>query len=139
MNNQRMKEFGVHIARLCLAVPSTFVITDDERDELCGMDVKSWYLACFPTDDLGKQIPDGYTFKGLFYLLNRRKYSYQLFANDSIVRERIFSGLAYAMDVPYSEVYEQWLLCKNLDSPIFGDIEGDNKSLNMVFEIMSNY
>lgn len=133
-----MKDMGIHIARVCCAVPSTFVITEKEREEMECMNVKFWYHDCFPTDDLWDKVPEGYTFGGLFHLLDRRKYSYQLFADDSIVRERILNGLSIAMNVPYSEVYEQWMMCKNVDSRIFGDVEGNRKALEKVYEIMSN-
>lgn len=126
MKKQRMKDMGIHIARVCCAVPSTFVITDKEREEMESMEVKSWYRGCFPTDELCDKIPDGYTFGELFYLMDRRKYSYKLFADDSIVRERIFAGLAFAMNVSSSEVSEQWMIC-NADS------------VENVFEIMNSY
>lgn len=80
--------------------------------------IKDWYLNEFPDDELGNELNDEATFLGLFETLDARKnvYTY-LFGDpmggDSLIRERVFEKLAEIMEVPYEEVYEQWLLTED--------------------------
>ena len=73
--------------------------------------IKNWYCAAYPTDDLGKEIPQDITFKDLFNALDHGEDVYELLgdAADSIIRERCFVRLSDIMDCDYSYIYDQWL------------------------------
>lgn len=76
------------------------------------MNVKEWYTSTYPTDELGERLNENVSFNDLFKWMDRRKDVYVLLSVcDSLVRERIFEKLSNIMQVPYNEVYEQWLLC----------------------------
>ena len=72
--------------------------------------IQEWYLEKYPDDTLGQKINASATFAGLFYTLDRQKsvYTY-LGVTDSIVRERVNSGLSAATGTEYEEIYNQWL------------------------------
>ena len=99
--------------------------------------VKTWYHETYPTDSLYTDILPGYTFEDLFYLLDRRVYSYYLFASDSLVRERIFSELANVMNVDYSCIYEQWLICECLDPANPFDVIGVTSAIKKIYSIIN--
>lgn len=72
--------------------------------------IKQWYVAEYPTDELGQKLTDNITFNGLFRCLDNYKDVYQfLGVDDSIVRERVFSQLSIVIGVDYDYIYEQWL------------------------------
>lgn len=100
-------------------------------------EVRSWYHEAYPNDSMWTDILPRYTFEGLFKALDRRMYSYTMFANDSVIRERILSQLAAVMEVPTSEVLAQFDICSNIDSPIWGDTEGMEKAIGKIYEVMS--
>jgi hypothetical protein len=104
------------------------------NEELYHTPVKDWYIENFPTDDLGQELPDTLgevrgdffaadidadpafadkpvTFEDYFIVLDGYGDVYDLMgpAADSLVRERIFNGLAEAIDEDYDYIYEQWL------------------------------
>lgn len=73
--------------------------------------IKNYYLQNFPTDELGLEINPEATFEGLFETLDRYRDVYEYIGvHDSLVRERVFEKLAEVMEVPYNEVYEQWMI-----------------------------
>lgn len=73
--------------------------------------IKNYYLQNFPTDELGLEINPEATFEGLFETLDRYRDVYEYIGvQDSLVRERVFEKLAEVMEVPYNEVYEQWMI-----------------------------
>ena len=77
--------------------------------------IKDWYMTEFPEDELGQEIDETATFEGLFEVMDGYGDVYEyIFGNpmmgDSIVRERVFGRLAEIMEVPYEEVYDQWLM-----------------------------
>lgn len=72
-----------------------------------NINIQSWYLKEFSTDELGQEINPKATFKGLFINV-QHVYDY-LNVYDSLVRERVFSELAKRMNVDYSVVYNKWL------------------------------
>lgn len=78
-------------------------------------DVKKWYCSTFPHDDLGRELPEGVTFKDYFEALDHYRDIYELMgtAADSIIRERIFERLSEIMDCDYSYIYDQWLKSAN--------------------------
>ena len=79
--------------------------------ERANNSVRDWYVKEYPTDELGPQIPEQLTFNDVFEALDRHEDIYELLApaDDSIVRERVFSELADIMGTDYDYVYNQWL------------------------------
>lgn len=75
------------------------------------MRLRDWYTTNFPSDELGIEIDDTATFDGLFETLDRRRDVYEYIGvYDSVVRERLFEKLAELAEMPYSYIYDQWLL-----------------------------
>lgn len=77
-----------------------------------GMDetISEYYLANYPDDVLGKNINNKVTFRFLWECLENGMEIYNVIGvGDSIVRERLFEGLAEKMNVNYSVVYDMWL------------------------------
>lgn len=75
------------------------------------MNIKTYYLATFPTDELGNEINPHATFEGLFETLDRYRDVYEYIGvGDSIIRERCFERLAQLMRCRYQEIYDQWSL-----------------------------
>jgi len=72
--------------------------------------IKEWYMAEYPTDDMGVEIDETITFNGVIGALNERKEIYEyLGVCDSVIRERIFTKLSEVMNVQYDDVYITWL------------------------------
>lgn len=71
------------------------------------MNIKTYYLKAFPSDNLGEEINANATFNGLLENITE-PYSY-IGVDDSIVRERVFDKLATLKGVPYSDIYNAWL------------------------------
>lgn len=98
----KIKELGIECESL---------IKEEANDTLAKETViKDWYKETYPTDDLGDELVDGFTFYDLFQTLDARKDVYKYLADDSLVRERVFEKLAEIMDVDYDYIYDQWLL-----------------------------
>jgi hypothetical protein len=75
--------------------------------------IKDWYIATYPTDELGQELNDSITFYGLFESMDNYKDVYEVLGvSDSLVRERCFEQLAKIMKVDYDYIYNQWMLCK---------------------------
>ena len=74
------------------------------------MNIREFYLANYPSDDLGIGINPTATFAGLLnkLIVNADVYDY-LYVYDSIVRERCFERLAEELEVSYEYVYNLWL------------------------------
>lgn len=73
--------------------------------------LKEFYLSNYD-DELGQQINPKATFIGLFEVMDNYGDVYDYIGvADSVIRERIFNGLASVMRVDYNYVYEQSLLC----------------------------
>lgn len=84
-----------------------------EETKMYNMDTKlrDWYMENFPTDDLGNEINPDATFQDLFDTLDSYGNVYKTIGiGDSIIRERLFAGLAEIMGVNYEYIYEQWML-----------------------------
>ena len=73
--------------------------------------VREWYCGAFPTDILGREIPDDLTLWDVVAALNIGLDVYTILgsASDSVVRERIFRRIAEIMKVHYDTVYSLWL------------------------------
>jgi hypothetical protein len=74
------------------------------------MNIREFYLAKYPSDDMGDGINPQATFDGLLEILNKGKDVYEyLWAYDSIIRERCFEKLASIKGCEYDVIYNQWL------------------------------
>ena len=72
--------------------------------------IKEYYITRYPDDLLGLDINPEATFDGLYECLveNMSPYAY-IGVSDSIIRERIFEGLAAHKNVDYDVIYYLWL------------------------------
>jgi len=70
--------------------------------------VKDWYVKEYPTDEMGKDIPNNLTFKDIN---EAPELVYGMLGNayDSIIRERIFECISEINQKPYDVIYEAWL------------------------------
>jgi hypothetical protein len=76
------------------------------------MNIRTFYLATYPTDELGVELNPEATFIGLFVKLIEGADVYEYIGvTDSIVRERLFERIAYLWDISYDFVYQLW--CNN--------------------------
>jgi hypothetical protein len=74
------------------------------------MNLREFYLAKYPSDDMGAGINPTATFAGLLnqLIVGGDVYAY-LYVYDSIIRERLFEGLAEELNVKYDYVYDLWI------------------------------
>ena len=74
------------------------------------MTIREFYVAKYPTDDMGDGINPTATFAGLLnqLIVGGDVYEY-LYVYDSIIRERLFERLAEELNVKYEYVYNLWL------------------------------
>ena len=74
------------------------------------MNLREFYLAKYPSDDMGAGINPTATFAGLLnqLIIGGDVYAY-LYVYDSIIRERLFERLAEELNVKYEYVYNLWL------------------------------
>lgn len=78
-----------------------------------AMDVKlrNWYMENFPTDELGNDINPDATFQDLLDALEFWWDVYEIIGvGDSVIRERLFAGLAEITGVNYEHIYEKWTM-----------------------------
>ncbi len=72
-------------------------------------DIKEWYQATYPDDDMGEDIIPNTDWYTLWLALIGEQDIYGIIGvGDSVVRERIFSELADTMGVDYNVVYYTW-------------------------------
>ena len=73
--------------------------------------LQSFYTSAFPSDDLGLDIDSRATFEDLLFALDDGDVNkvYALCANDSIVRERLFTELANILNVDYDVIYDKFV------------------------------
>ena len=74
------------------------------------MTIREFYLANYPSDDMGDGINPTATFAGLLnqLIIGGDVYAY-LYVYDSIIRERLFEKLASNKGCDYDVIYQQWL------------------------------
>jgi len=74
------------------------------------MKIREFYLEAFPTDELGVEINENITFAGLLnqLIVDGDIYGY-IGVADSLVRERVFEGLAEELGTSYDYVYNLWI------------------------------
>ena len=73
--------------------------------------IVDWYVEAYPDDaDIMYGANDDLLFSDLvFEMVNGKDFYETMGVNDSIVRERIFEGIANAYGVDYNDVYSLWL------------------------------
>jgi hypothetical protein len=74
------------------------------------MTIREYYLTKYPTDELGVELNQTPTFAGLLnqLIVGGDVYRY-IGVSDSIIRERLFEGLAEELNVKYDYVYDLWI------------------------------
>jgi hypothetical protein len=74
------------------------------------MTIREFYVAKYPSDDMGDGINPTATFAGLLnqLIVGGDVYEY-LYVYDSIIRERLFERLAEELNVKYDYVYNLWI------------------------------
>lgn len=92
-------------------VPSFYKILNSG----CSMNtnISKWYLSTFGEHGI---IKTGMTFENLYMelLFSKRTIDIYSIVRDSIDRERVFSQLAYLLDVEYSRIYDLYLNGQNI-------------------------
>ena len=74
------------------------------------MNIKKWYTAAYPSDDMACELYDHTDFLGLYHALINSNDIYDfLGASDSLIRERVFLRLSELLKVEYDYVYNLWL------------------------------
>lgn len=98
--------------------------------------VAAWYAEKFPTDvAMAQKIDPEVTFNGIYRCIENGYFSYfAFFADDSVVRERVLSGLAEYYHTSYNDVYHRFCEAVCVDPgcglvPCFagGSIDTDNE------------
>ena len=80
------------------------------RHHSLDTNVREWYRDFYSTDTLGCEINKDITVRDIDSALDNNADVYDtLGVGDSIVRERVFGGLARAKHVPYNDIFERWL------------------------------
>lgn len=92
-------------------VPSYYKILNNG----CSMNtnISKWYLSTFREHGI---IKTGMTFENLYMelLFSKRTIDIYSIVRDSTDRERVFSQLAYLLDVEYSRIYDLYLNGQNI-------------------------
>lgn len=81
-----------------------------EKEVLTMNGIKQWYIATYPSDELGYELTE----YGTFYDLHDGiVHGYDIYSflgvSDSLVRERVFLELASIYDTSYAAIYETWV------------------------------
>ena len=82
--------------------------------------VRAWYLKTFPDDKAGADIDKTLTWKKLRYAINNGWGSeiYKVIgAEDSVIRGRVFEGLADVLGITFDNVYDAWETNKPYRTP----------------------
>lgn len=104
--------------------------TQDEIYEIAkNTNIKEWYIAEYPDDELGANIND-VTFYDLFVALDTHKNVYDVLGvGDSVVRERVFEKLDAILEEPAGYCYDQWLLTESTEKVEESDMRRINAEL----------
>ena len=70
--------------------------------------VKEWYHANYPDDDIWKDINPNSTFSSVLLALVNHTNIYNVICGDSIVREKVFEKLADLLGFDYGTIYSMW-------------------------------
>ncbi|MDE6028734.1 MAG: ssDNA-binding domain-containing protein [Clostridiales bacterium] len=81
------------------------------QKETLQSSVKKWYVRTFPSDEIASTLSDSVTFDDVRRTILDGKDIYATLGGsaDSVVRERVFRGLADVLNVDYGAVYNDWL------------------------------
>lgn len=79
-----------------------------KNQSILDYNVRDWYVATFPEDEKGQQLDKELTVRMINRCMLRNDSIYSLLL-DSVIRERVFSLLAYLFGVRYEVVYTRWL------------------------------
>ena len=73
--------------------------------------VRDWYVAAFPTDDLGPEIPANLTFANVDMAIDAGWDVYALLggAADSVIRERVFGEIDVMFGGMKESCYDRWM------------------------------
>ena len=95
-----------------------------QKEKVREMNIKEWYLETYNTDELKNQINDDVSFHELKEVISQGGDVYNLIGvGDSVIRERLFYGLADFENVEIGEIYElyekgvmlkNWEICNRL-------------------------
>ena len=95
--------------------------------------IRDWYKWAYPTDELGDEINGGATFQKAFECLQVGFDFYAfLGVGDTVIRERVFDGLACLMGCSYEHIYYQWL--KKGKNPLGGMLVGNMQGMRFTNE-----
>lgn len=74
------------------------------------MNIRQFYLENYPSDELGLEINPNTSFAGLLnqLIIDGDVYEY-IGVGDSLIRERLFEGLANEIGTSYDYVYDLWM------------------------------
>ncbi len=108
-SGDRIEDYGEHfyIVREC---DSSWELMRTPEVAL-DSNVKEWYVATYPTDELGPELKDDLTFAEAYEAVGLGSGFYDFIGEsaDSIVRERIFGKLAELYGVDYDVIYKKWV------------------------------
>lgn len=73
------------------------------------MNIKEWYCETYKTDELRGYVNEGVTFPKLKEVISQGGDVYGLIGvGDSLIRERLFYGLATYENVEIGKIYDLW-------------------------------
>lgn len=108
-SGDRIEDYGEHyyIVRQC---DNSWVL-QRSPDVSLDSSVKEWYVATYPTDELGQELKDNITFEQAYEAVGLGSGFYDVIGEsaDSVVRERIFGKLAELYGVDYDVIYHKWI------------------------------
>lgn len=71
--------------------------------------IREWYKETYPNDEIGDHLDGNASFAGMLQKMYEGLDVANLYAYDSLARERIFSALSSIYAVPYGAIYNLWL------------------------------
>ena len=81
-----------------------------EMSDMLDVELRTWYMWMYPTDDCGRYISKDATFGGLYMTLIKGEDVYDYIGEgDSVIRERLFTRLSDILEEDYAVIYDLWL------------------------------
>ncbi|MCM1360134.1 MAG: zincin-like metallopeptidase domain-containing protein [Corallococcus sp.] len=100
----------------------------DSASQAMNEEIRAYYIAAFPNDEVGKDIPNGVTFKDFYAALsNGESHLDEYYANDSVVRERLFRHLEQITSQKYTDIYNLWLSAEAKEQTVGNDVTKENE------------
>ncbi len=95
--------------------------------------ISDWYATAYPSDTtMTHRMDRDVTLGGVVRCMHNGVYSYAaFFADDSIVRERMFQGIAELLACDYGAIHNVWRDCYDIDPKLFClefTVDTDNKA-----------